>query len=124
MAFTYDLATDVGKVRFLIPDHDADAYELEDEEIEYFLDGAGTVGAAAVRACRWLARKYAQRASFDADGLQVQHSERAKVYAARAEELARELLGSVGTISLEREDGYSDAATASEYLGRTVYIEV
>ncbi len=34
MAFTYDLATDTGKVRFLINDHDEANVILQDEEIQ------------------------------------------------------------------------------------------
>lgn len=37
MAFTYDLATDSGKVRLLIPDTSATAYVFEDDELDAFL---------------------------------------------------------------------------------------
>ena len=57
MAFTYDLTTNVGKVRLTIPDNDSTAYDLEDAEISYFLGVVGNnVTAAAVKCCRWLAR--------------------------------------------------------------------
>lgn len=125
MAFTYDLSTNAGKVRLLIPDNDSSAYELQDAEIEYFLEQAGSnVKAAAVQACRWLSRKYAQKVSFEADGLRVDHSKRAEVFAARAQELARELAGGMSAPTLSREDGFSDAASTSEYSSRTVYIRV
>lgn len=38
MAFTFDVATDVGRVRLLIPDRTAAEPLFEDEEIETFLD--------------------------------------------------------------------------------------
>lgn len=37
MAFSYDLSTDAGKVRLLIPDSRATDYLLEDEEVAAFL---------------------------------------------------------------------------------------
>lgn len=37
MAFTYDTATDAGKVRLLVPDNDSTNYVFEDDEIAVFL---------------------------------------------------------------------------------------
>lgn len=37
MTFTYDLASDIGNVRLLIPDSQATSYVFEDDEIEAFL---------------------------------------------------------------------------------------
>lgn len=37
MAFTYDLSTDAGKVRLIIPDNVSTAYVFEDDEIDAFL---------------------------------------------------------------------------------------
>jgi hypothetical protein len=50
MAFTYDLATDTGKVRLLVPDNRAASYILEDDEIGAFLtlEGANVRRAAAL----------------------------------------------------------------------------
>ena len=126
MAYTYDLTTDTGKVRLLVPDNDSSNYELEDAEIEYFLDQAGdNARAAAVSACRWLARKYAKLATFKADGLEVQHSKRAEVYAARADELATEVGGSISLITLDKQDGYHDEnGDLTDYQSRTVYVRV
>ena len=47
MARTYDLNTDVGKVRRDIADTDISDVRFNDEEIQSFLDEAGTVKAAA-----------------------------------------------------------------------------
>ena len=125
MAFTYDLTTDVGKVRLLIPDNvEADA-ELQDDELEYFLDQTGDhVKGAAVLACKTLARKYARQFSFRADGLQIDRSKRAEVFAKRAEELEAELSGSMSTVELNRTDGYEDESTDTDYESRTIYIKV
>ena len=43
MAFTYDITTDRGKVRLLIPDRTATQYLFEDDEIDYFLAAEGSV---------------------------------------------------------------------------------
>lgn len=127
MSFTYDLDTALGQVRFLVPDNDSDAYDLEDAEIEYMLTQVGgNVKAAAVSACKWLARKYSKKATFSADGLSIQHSQRAAEFAARAKELEVELLGGISSVTIEREDGYSEAGVASEYQrqSKIVYIDL
>ena len=50
MAFTYDLATDIGKVRLLISDSDATSFHFTDAEIQVFLDIGESVLAAACKA--------------------------------------------------------------------------
>jgi hypothetical protein len=103
--FTYSLSDNVGKVRLLIPDNDIDAYDLEDDEITYFLgQSGGSVNGAAIRACKWLARKYSKKATFSADGLSVQLGARAQEFAARAKELEAELLGGISPVELDRQD--------------------
>lgn len=52
MTATYDLNTDIGKVRLLIPDRDTDDPVFHDDEIEYFLsansDNTRLAAAAAL----------------------------------------------------------------------------
>lgn len=125
MAFTYLLGTNRGKVRLLVPDTNSEAYELEDEEIDYFLTVRGNnVKAAAVDACRWLSRKYAQQANWTADGVQFSGATRAEQYAQRAAELAAEMAGGIASLTLDRTDGYSEEASkrASEYEHRIIYV--
>jgi hypothetical protein len=127
MAFTYDLTTAIGKVRLLIPDNVLAAYDLEDDEIEYFLAQVGQdVNAAAIRACKWLARKYAKMASFTADGLRVDHTQRAAEYAARAKEIEGELGSGVSSPEISRSDGFSENAATSEYerQSRIIYMDL
>ena len=125
MAFTYDLDTAVGQVRLLIPDTDEETAALQDAEISYFLIQRGSnVRAAAVDCCKQLARRYAQQFSFTADGLRADLGQRAEMFAKRAAELEQNLGGGLATASLDRNDGYSDAATDSEYASRTVYIQL
>ena len=131
MAYTYDLGSSnaaslrISKVRLLIPDNDSTAYDLEDAEITYFLTETGNnVVAGAVKACNWLARKYAKKASFSADGLTMHYGERARLFAERARELETEVSGGMSAVTLSRSDGYSEAATDSDYESRIVYVKV
>ena len=43
MSFTYDITTNRGKVRLLIPDRTATQYLFEDSEVDYFLTAEGNV---------------------------------------------------------------------------------
>lgn len=126
MAFTYSLDTARGKVRFLIPDTDLNNYELENDEIDYFLTRTGSVvNAAAIEACFWLARKYAKKASFTADGLTIQNGQKAQIFAERARELQIQAIGGATSVTITREDGYSEAGTGSEYgsAHKIIYID-
>lgn len=128
MAFTYVLTEAVGQVRLLVPDNNSAAYELEDDEITFFLGQQGqNVTAAAVMACRWLARKFAQSPTFKADGLSISNGDRAKIFAERAEELAAQLQGGYSSVGLNRDgtDGYSEAAQNSDYGGaEVIYVRI
>lgn len=55
MSFSYDLSTDAGKVRLLIPDSKASSYLLEDEEIDAFLALETGVKRAAALALETIA---------------------------------------------------------------------
>jgi ribosomal protein S28E/S33 len=55
MAFTYDLATQVGQVRFLTADTDIDGYDFEDAEVQYALTTTGSVRRASAMLYRVLA---------------------------------------------------------------------
>jgi hypothetical protein len=64
MAVTYDIATDVGRVRLLITDTDVDNPIFQDEEIQVFLDmtisgGANDIRLAAAEALDTIARNEA-----------------------------------------------------------------
>jgi hypothetical protein len=50
MPANYDLTTDVGKVRLLIPDRNIDDPVFQDEELQFFLDNNGSVRYAAAAA--------------------------------------------------------------------------
>jgi len=130
MAFTYDLTASgddllISKVRLVIPDNDSTAYELEDAEITYFLDQvADNINGAAVLACQMLARRYAQKVGFTADGATVRYGERARAFAERAAELAQSSQGGISSVTLDRSDGFADQVASGEYASRTVYVKV
>lgn len=121
MAFTYDLTTTgasllISQVRLLVPDHTATAYELEDAEISFFLAQNGSnVWAAAADACDHLSRKFSQKVGFTADGLTVGYAERAREYAARAQELRGRVSAGMAAVTLARSDGFSEEAASGEF---------
>ncbi|MGB8644037.1 MAG: hypothetical protein WCF84_02280 [Anaerolineae bacterium] len=69
MAFTYDLTTDLGKLRLLLGDTTSgsgirpDGSNFLDAELTYFLSVEGLVGAAGALACETLATQYATLAN-------------------------------------------------------------
>ena len=71
MSFTYDLSTDIGKIRLELGDTDDTTGEgvkpngdnFSDEELQTFIESAGTWARAAVKALRTLAGMYSVRAT-------------------------------------------------------------
>jgi hypothetical protein len=131
MTYSYSLGAagapgKIAAVRLEIPDNISSAYDLEDAEIQYMLDAVGqSVPAAAIRCCKWLARKYAKMASFSADGLSVQNGQRAQTFADRAKELEAELSGGMQIADMIRDDGYHEVmgGQTGEYSDdRLIYI--
>jgi hypothetical protein len=55
LAFTYDITTDRGKTRGIIPDRVAADYFFEDDEIDAFLTMEGSIKCAAALALETLA---------------------------------------------------------------------
>jgi hypothetical protein len=55
MAFTYDLTTDAGKVRLLVPDRDETSAVFADDEVDAFLALEGGVYRAAALALETIA---------------------------------------------------------------------
>ena len=126
MGFTYVLTTAIGKVRFLIPDDDSAAYDLEDDEITYLLTLAGSnVTSAAVKGCRLLSRKYAKRATLVTDARGQAYALRSSDLAKRADELEKGEMGGMASVELSRQDGYHDESTLSEYerASKIIYID-
>ena len=62
MSFTYDLTTDIGKIRLTISDKNAADYYFEDAELQSFLDTEGSVNLASAAALESWAAAYALNA--------------------------------------------------------------
>lgn len=95
MAFTYDLATDIGKLRLEIGDTSSiaahgvkpDGSYITDEELQILLTREGTVGRAAAATCEVLARMYARYVNITVGPRSEQLSQAGAAYAAQAKEL-------------------------------------
>ena len=62
MTATYDLSTDIGKIRLIISDKDITDCHFTDEELQVFLDSEGSVNLASAAALESWAAAYALNA--------------------------------------------------------------
>jgi len=62
MTATYDLSTDIGKIRLIISDKDIADCHFTDEELQVFLDSEGSVNLASAAALESWAAAYALNA--------------------------------------------------------------
>ena len=62
MTATYDLSTDIGKIRLIISDKDIADCHFTDEELQVFLDSEGSVNLASAAALDSWAAAYALNA--------------------------------------------------------------
>ena len=115
MTVTYDLTTLVGKVRFNCADNDITNAWLTDEEVQLCLSDSGNeIISAAVKACDHIVLKLALIPPFTADGLKIDTSALVKQYDNLSKKLATKLRGSLTTIPMDREDGFSEFASSIE----------
>ncbi len=128
MSFTYDVTTDAGRVRLLIPDTDAENHLLEDAEVTALLAlETGDVRRAAAAALELIASSEAlvskkiRSQDFATDGPAVAKElrERAALLRAQAEEAALNADGD--EVGLEIVDfnpfaGYSSDSELAEVL--------
>lgn len=101
MTATYDLGTDIGKVRLLIPDTDTDDALFSDEELQVFLDlEDDEIEGAVARALETIAgdQMLVFRVNVRSDDGTVTASETTKLMLQRAREF-RERVDSVLVIS-------------------------
>lgn len=98
--FSYDLTTNVGKVRLEIGDTTSgtgvkpDGTNFTDTELEYFLDQeADSVGRATARACEVLARGFSGLVDLAVGPRRESLSQAAKAYMDRAKELRKQYGG-------------------------------
>lgn len=120
MAFTYDLTTLVGKVRFEIGDTVEDEALFTDEEITYKLTEHGEVVLATAAAlCDVLAVRFARDYDFKWKDQEFKRSQRAKHFADLGAQLRTRIPGNEGLSVIEtgRIDGYSQDIDARDTLG-------
>jgi len=106
-AFTTDMSTDIGKVRFEVSDMDPDNAKFADDQISYALTNRTVVGAAAVL-CGVLATRYAEAADMMVDMAQVRMAHVSASYAAREKRLLERDDAGIGSIHPTRVDGYTE----------------
>lgn len=108
MAYTYSIATDRGKVRFLTGDTNTLDALLQDDEIDYLLTAYITVRRAAVEACRSIAAKLSREADLRIGDLSISKSQKAASYRLLAVTLQTSsnaiLSGHAGGISISDEE--------------------
>lgn len=128
MAFTYNTATDTGKVRLLIFDTNAAAYVFEDEEIAVFLGmEASSVKRAAALALETIASNeaFTQKAirllDLSTDGPKVAAELRARARVLREQDAAdvADAEAAGGWAGFEVAEWPLGAASDRDYLTRT-----
>lgn len=123
MAFTYDLATDIGKLRLNLGDKTAnkgplpDQSNFSDEELQSLLTQEGNVMRAVAAACEVLATIWSAVSDSQSSGDQSESFGQAGRFRDRAAAL-RSQYGGASTafaVSFRRHDGYSvNAGTTTE----------
>lgn len=106
MTFTYDLATEIGQVRFEIGDHVSTDALLTDEEIQYLLTLEGSVLLAAAHACDQIGHSFARDFNWQADGVKVEMTARAQHWHSLAVTLTARASGSLASIDTIHNDGW------------------
>ena len=123
MSFTYDLNTEVGKVRLEIGDVTTgrgilpDGSNISDEEVQVYLEREGSVMRAVAGACEMLATRYAALADVDVGPRSESLSQISKAYRERAKELRQHYGGGSAAFaaSVNRTDGNSENDLTNEY---------
>lgn len=91
MSWTYDPAqlptSTMMQVRFLVGDTVSSDQQVQDEEITFALTQRSSIYGAGAIVCRTLAAKLSRQADVVDKDLRSSYSQRAKAYAARANEL-------------------------------------
>jgi hypothetical protein len=115
MTWTYSgdpADSDKDAIRFEIPDTDASAELVSDEEVAYALTKEGTVIAAAALCCEKVAGKFAQQADIATGDVKLTYSTQAKTLALRAKELRAMATGThapySGSMSRSRKQGLAE----------------
>lgn len=110
MAFTYDISTTRGKVRFRVGDTDSNDPLLTDAEVDFVLDDSNDdFLVASVKACRAIVAKLAREVNASAAGINSSRQSKFEQYRKLLEDLEADVVSSgaastyVGGISKDRE---------------------
>jgi hypothetical protein len=125
MFYSDDLNTPIGKVRFYLGDIQGSGVlpngaNFSDEEIQLVLDTGNSVFTAVVALCGLCATRWANAPqSFSADGLSVNHGDRAARWRKSVEDFSIQfgISNGIGTIGLTRADAFS-AEERNEHTSR------
>jgi len=91
MAFTYDITTDIGKVRRNIGDTDSATALLQDDEIQYYLDSANdNIYLASALAAQAISAEFSRKADTTVETVSVKYSQRAAQYASLSQRLRQD----------------------------------
>lgn len=135
--FSYDLATDIGKLRLELGDASPadgvkpDGSNFTDSELQYFLTQEGTIHLAVAAVCEVLSRTWSIVSSLAVGSRRESLSDVAKAWSERARELREKYGGGMvpSVAGVIRVDGFSDdvasddvEAASSEFSGDFRYV--
>ena len=113
MAWTYDVTTNRGKVRFMVGDTDTTDQLLTDAEVDFLLGEEGNNYLAAASAAKAIAAKYSRQADRTVGDLSINASQRAEAYLTLAIELEVKGRGFgvpfAGGVSIASKQGYEES---------------
>jgi hypothetical protein len=129
MAWTYNVATDIGKVRLELGDDvnaagvRPDGSNFSDEEIQVYLSREGSVMGAVAGLCEALATQYAWVTTIAVGPRRENLSDVAAMYRTRARDLREIYGGAYGAyaVGVIRTDGYSDDVASNEVDAASEY---
>lgn len=113
MAFTYDIATTLGKVRSAIGDVDADDVLLQDAEIQEVIDRITEVPQAAIECINLILARLARKIARSAPGQNSSQQQKFEHYERLKGSLAKQAIGRnvkayAGQIDKDRNDAAWD----------------
>lgn len=123
MTFTYDLGTEIGKIRLAIGDTSAADTALSDEELQALRDEVGTWQAAAVYACDALIARYSRDVNMSLGPRSESRSNIVDHYIALKQQLCGRYgipVNMAGSTTPGRVDGYSERAGSGDDFARRV----
>lgn len=115
MTTTYDLSTNVGKLRLAIADKDVTDAEFTDEELDVLIDQGGSWQQGAILAVDTLIAKYAKKVSFALGPRREELGQIVEHYRALRDNLASGLAGEIQTEDLTFSWIEEDSSADTEY---------